>query len=290
MRRLVLLSLCLSFVTCKLPFKKRDAGVAPPDVTAHTLDPLTPHWSDFDLKFAELSSTALAYFTVSGTSYELRFSGFPAGTTLTLSGKTTPLSTASYSQRIDIGDKIALMSPSDALGYTFKLDPKIAFTIETPGYRATPLSAPPRSVSYAVKDSLSKAIDHPVLFSGEAASDPPLPTHSIIYTGMIADTYGPAVTLRDVDWIAVMEKLPAKKGKVCAIKPLPGARGPAITSTTLDMIDEQISIVERKTSKLVSKKTFTAKTDCPTYASGATSQTFPDEAEIKRWVRDERSK
>lgn len=289
MRRLVLLLMCASFVTCKLPFKTRDAGVAPPVVTAHSLDPLTPHWSDFDLKFAELSSTAIAYFTVSGTSYELRFTGFPAGTTVTMRGKTTPLSATSYSERVDIGDKIAAMPPSDALSYTFKLDPKISFMIETPGYRATPLSAPPRSVSYAVKDTLAKAIDHPVLFTGEASSDSPLATHSILYTGMLGEAYGPAMTMREVDWVAVVEKLAPKKGKTCTIKPLPSARGPAVTSTTLDMIDEQVSIVERKTSKVVSKKTFAARTDCPAYASGPTTQTLPDETEIKRWVRDERT-
>ena len=50
------------------------------------------------------------------------------------------------------------------------------------------------------------------------------------------------------------------------------------------MIDEQVSIVERKTSKLVSKKTFPARTDCPVYAYAATQQTFPDEVEMKRWV------
>src|SRR5581483_4855854 len=119
MRRLLPIVLCL--VACKLPSKKHDAGTGPSILaTPPTLDPLTPKWTDFDLKFAELAATAVGYFTVSGTGYELRFNGFPAGTTVTINGKTTSLAATGYSERVDIADRIAEMSPSDAISWSYK--------------------------------------------------------------------------------------------------------------------------------------------------------------------------
>lgn len=291
MRRLLpALVVGITLLACKLPSRRHDAG-APPSILATpapTLDPLTPKWSDFDLKFSELSATAMGFFTVTGTTYELRFTGFPADTTITLNGKTSAMAATGYSERVDIADRMAEIAPADATSWSYKLDPKIDFTITVPGYRATPLSAPARTVSYAIKDWVAKAIDHPVLFSHETSSDPPPAAHSILYTGVAPESYGPAMTLRDVDWVAVVEKSSTKKTKVCSVKPSPGARTP-ISSVTLEMFDEQVSIVERKTSKVVSKKTFAAKTDCPMYAYAPTQQTVPDEVEKKRWVRDERT-
>jgi hypothetical protein len=101
------------------------------------------------------------------------------------------------------------------------------------------------------------------------------------------------VKLRDVDWVGVVEKSTGpKKTKVCSVKPTarPGVPSTApITSVTLDLVDQQVTIVERKTTKIISTKTFAAKTDCPLYAYAATQQSLPDELEIKRWVRDERT-
>lgn len=295
MRVSALLLVACSLVACKLPFKKHDAGVAPPIVTAPPPpDPLTPKWTDYDLKFTELPATAIGYFTLVGPVYELRFSGFPAGTSVTIKGKKSAIGGSSYSERVDIGDAIADLSPADAMNYAFKLDPKINFTIDSPGYGPTPLSAPARNVSYIVKDMLSKAINHPVLFAREAPTDAAPAVHSILYTGMAPESYGPAVKLRDVDWVGVVEKSTGpKKTKLCSVKPTarPGVPTsvPAITTVTLDLVDQQVTIVERKTAKIISTKTFPAKTDCPMYAYAATQQSLPDELEIKRWVRDERT-
>lgn len=301
MRSKALLSAVLVLASCKLPLKSHhDSGVAAPTVTTPPPpDPLTPKWTDYDLKFTELPATAIAYFTLTGTVYELRFTGFPAGTNVTIKGKKSAIGASTYSERVDVGDAIADLSPTDAMGYAFKFDPKIDFTIESPGYGPTPLSAPSRNVSYVVKDMMSKAINHPVLFAHEAPTDPPLAVHSILYTGMAPESYGPATKLREVDWVAVVEKSSGpKKTKVCTVKPTPTPTGglgrapstvPPISSVTLDLQDQTVSVVDRKTTKVVSTKTFAAKTDCPMYAYAATQISLPDELEIKRWVRDERT-
>lgn len=285
--------LALLLVGCKLPFAtpKRDAG-APPIATtppAPTGKALTPRWSDFDARFAELPSASVMFMSA-GMSYEMRFNGFPSGTTITMSGKSTALSSTGYTQSTDISDLVADLSPADALSYSFKLDPKIECELGVPGYVPLTVKAPAKSVSFAVRDAMSKAIDHPVLFKGEAVTDPPIAAHSILYTGPVAEAYGPASRLRDVDWIAVVDKLPARKGKTCATTkttPLPGRAAPP-PSIVLDLVDEDVLIVERKTSKIISRKTFSAKTDCPSYV-GVGSATYPDELVMKRWVRDERA-
>ncbi len=92
--------------------------------------------------------------------------------------------------------------------------------------------------------------------------------------------------MHDVDWVAVPEARPPRKGGKCTIKAPPGPP----TVAELRLIDHEVIIVERKTARVIERRTFAAVTDCPSFVSGAAAETSPDETEIKRWLRDERAK
>jgi hypothetical protein len=271
-----------------------DAGAIPTVTTAApAAKRLTPRFGDSNLWFAELA-TANVYFQVwgmhmSGVSYEARFTGFPAGTTVEIGGKTTALPPGDYSELIDIGDIVAALAPADALNPAVKVDPHIDIKIRTPGYDPFTFRAPKRSVDAAVPYVMSQAIRHPVLFKHESVSDPPPAVHSVLYTGHKPEIYGPAATLRDVDWIAVVVETAVRKEKECPTDEIP-ASGRHIKPrvATLEFVDNEVLIVERKTSKIITRKTFHAEeADCPSHIDTRWQTVSPGELPMKRWVRDE---
>lgn len=121
-----------------------------------------------------------------------------------------------------------------------------------------------------------KCVDHPILFRGERASDPPLADHSIFFTGTGMEIFGPASTLRQVDWITIIERRPPRSVGTCG-------------ETALEAVDERVVIVDRKTSRTVRQKLFPAPTACPKWVSGATDQTMPNDEDIKRWLCEQRT-
>jgi hypothetical protein len=249
---------------------------------------LTPVWSARELTFTELSGAEVR-FKIDGMSYEVNLKGFPPGTVASVAGRKM----TSDEERIDMSDAIARLVPANAIDSDFKLDPRVDFELRVPGYELVKAAAPARKVSSAVADTLAKAVDHPVLFPRENTLDPPGAAHSILYVGsgygFNAEVFGPAATMRDVDWIAVQEALPARPGGTCSIKPESG-NGPS-TVVTLKLVDCEVLVVERKTSHVLTRRTFPATRECPTFASSSgIEEISPDEKAIVRWLRDERAK
>jgi hypothetical protein len=250
--------------------------------------PLTPLWSDRELRLAELPS-AQARFSVDDTSYEMRFKGFPAGTKVAAGGRVTSIA-GDYTERVDVGMAISAMSPTSALDDKAPLDPRTDFEVRVPGYAPMKAAAPPCRVSTSLGMMMAKAVDHSVLFPREAATDPPLADHSILFvpTSGRATVFGPAATMREVDWVAVAEALPPRKAGTCPIPPESGSGPP--TYAKFHLVDEEVTVVERKTARVIERKTFPASTQCPTFAYEGVAESSPDEAAMKRWLRDERSK
>jgi hypothetical protein len=248
---------------------------------------LTPLWSDRELSLAELPS-AHARFDLDETSYEMRFKGFPSGTTVVVAGRTTSIA-GDYTERVDVATPLSLLSPAAALDDKAPLDPRTDFELRAPGYAPLKAAAPPCRVSREIAQMMAKAVDHSVLFPRETAADAPLARHTILFVPLSvggASVFGPAATLREIDWVAVAEGLPARKAGTCVMPPESGSGPP--TSARLQLVDEEITVLERKTSRVIDKKTFAASTQCPSYAYEGVAETSPDEAAIKRWLRDER--
>ena len=251
---------------------------------------LTPLWSDRELRLAELP-TAHVRFDVDELSYEMRFQDFPPGTTTVVLGRA--ISTGGdHTERLDVAEAIARLSPASALDDKAPLDPHAGFELRVPGYEPLKAAAPAVRVSREIAQIMEKAIDHSVLFPRETATDPPIAMHSILFVPKSSGEttlFGPAATMRDVDWVAVAEALPARKGGTCTVTPEEGKPGgPRIIK--LSLVDEEVVVVERKTARILSRKSFPAVTDCPTFVTDAIEETSPDPAAIKRWLRDERTK
>jgi hypothetical protein len=162
------------------------------------------------IDFAELPRAQLSMWIHPSLpwTYEVHFHDFPEGTSVTLGGKATEVSTKFGDEEyVDIGDLVGDVSVADAMNLGFKLDPHIDFEVRVPGYAPTALKASPRiGIIAIVSETLVRSIarDLPVLFPRESASDKPATTHSIFDTRLaLQKIYGPAAKLRDVDWVAI---------------------------------------------------------------------------------------
>src|SRR5262249_51939133 len=128
------------------------------------------------------------------------------------------------------------------------------------------------------------------LSPGRAAPDPPLPDHSILFvpTSGGASVFGPAATMREVDWVAVAEELPPRKAGTCPIPPESGSGPP--TYAKFHLVDAEVVIVEPKTARVIERQAFPASRECPTFAFDGVAESSRDEATMKRWLRDVRVK
>jgi hypothetical protein len=280
------LMLCVSATGC---CKRRSSEGPKPEESAGAAAmtaPPTPVWTEHDLKFKEIGASC--HFLVSKLDYTVSCRKLPSGTHVLLGEKDEAVdSGGSLHATVDLGPKIATLSPKDATDFRFKLDPGIAMTFRFPGGVELPVQAPALPVWFGIKDALGKVQDGPVPFGKEAAAPPA--QHTVLYLGISADTLGPAATMGEVDRVAVTSDLTPRKGKMCTGYRDVGSKGGATRSAQLELQDREVAIYERATGKQLAKKKFEAIARCPLIASGGTARSYPDSEAIKRWLREQRS-
>jgi hypothetical protein len=250
---------------------------------------LTAVWSDRELSVAELPS-AHARFDLDEASYEMRFKGFPVGTTVVVDGRASSMA-GDYTERVDVATPLSLLSPAAALDDDLPLDPHTDFELRVPGYAPLQIAAPRCRASREVGQMMAKAVNHPVLFPREVSTDPPLTHHTILFVAKYSrrdDVFGPQ--RRCVKSTGSQSPRPSRhvRGGTCAI-PSESGHGPP-TYVRLQLVDEEVTVVERKTARLIDKRTSPATThcQCPSYAFQGVAETSPDDAEMKRWLREQR--
>ena len=259
------------------------AGVAQSAEGPKVEKPATLVWHESDVKLTELGATG--HFNVFTLKCSVRFEKLPVGTTVTGGGSSKEVKSA-YDQAmldVDLSEAIGALSPSQALDRNFKLDPKASLELKYPGGLVQKVDLPPLSVEFGVASVLKEAADHPVAFGPEPGAAPA--EHSVAWASALTPTViGPAKRLSEVDWVALSVDSPRASQKTCS-----GYSGKNPT-LPLAPIDKIVSIYERKTSKVITKKTFVADEACPIIAMGDTAQTFPNEEQIKQWLREQRAK
>lgn len=231
-----------------------------------------------DLEIVELRSDgargARLAFDFEGLSYSVRPADFPPGSAIAIGGVATP----AESRAVDASDVIAALPPRDALLWDTWVDPKLEIELRVPGFAPTRVSAPPRKPGWNLRGALAGAIDHPVLFKGETAQDPPAARHTLVHTGGVVEVFGPATALRDVDWVAVEIALPAREGRAC----------PAVEGGTVALVldGHTVKVVERKTSRVVVERAFVAADKCRPGLKRSDARQRPGFDEQRAWLRD----
>jgi hypothetical protein len=186
---------------------------------------------------------------------------------------------------IDVTKDYAELSPGDAFRCK-AIRPAVKYTLQVPGYEPLTRSVPPRQACRAIAQWFAGVPSHPLLFPGESQEDAPVSVHSA-YDAPRMQVWGDAKTLREVDWIATSADLPARK-KTCAINRSPYTHK---TTLTLAMVDDEITVRERKTSRVVASRRVAASSQCPSedpgpgWAPDGELVTIPEPDDASAWLR-----
>src|SRR5262245_57551859 len=123
----------------------------------------------------------------------------------------------------------------------------------------------------------------------------PLPStppaeHTILFVDSLSsDTIGPAGTVAEIDWVALLSNLPERKGKMCSGYKPTGGTGAGDT-LPLVMKDAKLTVYDVRTSKEIGAKDFKAAETCPTLTFSKEANSYPSRDEMKAWLRTLRTK
>jgi hypothetical protein len=245
----------------------------------------TPEWKGED---EVVLGKAKGRFSVSEKlSLRLALSPVPKGTKVT-SGAFEDTARSDGTQvlvDVDVSEALGKVKPDEAFNYKTKWKSGVKFVVALVGHEAVEIEAPAVAPNYGLKRALEGVKDRPVTFVNEPADAPK--EHSVVYIGTLTPkVFGPAKTVSEIDWVALHEDLPARRGKMC-----PGYKddkGGSPRTLPVEMQDREVVIFERKTAKEVARKKFEAPEKCPMFAFGDTAKSYPNERQIESWLRSQR--
>jgi len=293
MRRTMLLfavaTIALSTAGCCK--KKTPPGYSPPSPTSTAAKSQgpdkapEPKWGPREVYFGDGSSGHGDI--VGGATYELTVRKFPEGTKLSVDGKDTVVPAGGgVKVEIDVGSEIGALTPKAALDYQTKVTPKSKVHVTYPNGVQFDLELGPQDVAYQLKKALDGLKDSRAL---QFAKDEKAPAqHSILYMSVLQpEVIGPATTMKDVDRIALSENQSPRGGKLCKGYKTTSGKGGTL-DLPIQMIDQEVTIYERATAKILAKKSFPAPERCPMFVMNNAASTYPDGETIKKWLREQR--
>jgi hypothetical protein len=221
----------------------------------------------------------------------VRITKLPEGTKVKVGEHEGTADARSVSVPMDIAEAVGNGAPKDVLAYDKTLDTKVTVEITFPDGVKISGTVPPVTVKYAVEKEMQKLLNGtPVLFGKEAEAAPA--QHTIFFPGVgsqpLEGVLGPAKTMKEIDWVAVEQKLPERSAdKKCSGYRATGETGPG-KDANLFLVDSEVRLVERKTGKVLDTKKFEAKGGCPMFASGDKATQYVARDAIMAWLRTKR--
>lgn len=237
---------------------------------------------------AKLSGPDLAGLTCTSelraTVLVLDCDNVPAGSTFTIRGKQRAAS-GKLHEEIDVGDAVGAFKVSDRLAFNTKWNPQVPLVIALPtGTIKT--EVPPVYLGVALKAGVGKSLT----FGAEPAAKPNAAGPSVLWLGLTNEVFGPAATLRDVDWVAAENPEPVTvNGPICKYR---DPRTGAVSSAPLTLLVDEVIVYDRRTARVVDRKQFYAVPACPSEKDkrDKTVVNGPSEDTKKQWVAERRTK
>ena len=247
-------------------------------------------WNDYKLKVSGEKAEASFFMSTSDSEEPTQlggyFSDFPPGTSITLgTAKGTASDSGYFSTKVDVRDKLGEL-PLEAV-FSGKVDLMLTVTLVLPGRAPVTEKLPPLDVKKAVGRTLARSQDRPVLFGTETeATKDPLDTAILVNAFGDPRLFGKGKLVRDVDWVAVETRTDSGRTKPCT-----GYKeGKTIT---LELLDSELELFDRRAGKSLKKQSFKASDECPTIAfvSGdGKSKAYASDKELDKWLRAELAK
>jgi hypothetical protein len=214
--------------------------------------------------------------------FKVSLENFPQGMAMELGSATGIVGSYGGSVALDISEKLGAL-PVDVS--ESKLDPGVPLVLKPADQPPVTIKLQPQRVSFHIDDLLKKAENGPLLFGKEAAHDGP--PRSIMVVNYNHRTFGAAATLADVDALAFEHLLsPAKGSKVCGGYTSGGKKMPDVS---LQLKETEVSIIDRRSGKLLQKKVFVPDASCPMFVMTRSDEnqvdSSPPATAIEEWLR-----
>jgi hypothetical protein len=229
-------------------------------------------------------------FKASGSTLKVTFFDLPKGTKYEIGSERDSIQDESNtSVDVDISPQLVNANLRD-LGASGKLDLGLTIKLLLPDRRRGELQLPPLSMSLGERFEQVRA---GAISFGKEPEDSGPPNSLVLVDVAGWEIFGQPGKLFELDWIAVMDRLPQEGTKRCAEYKKNTNLAP-FSEITLRLKKTEVSIYDRRSGSVVKKKAFSASTDCPklVFRTGNADQeqdsTVPL-ADIKEWLRGEMS-
>jgi hypothetical protein len=214
--------------------------------------------------------------------FKVSLENFPQGVAMELGSASGIVGEYGGSVALDISDKLGAL-PVDLS--EAKVDPGVPLILKPAAQPPVTIKLQPQRVSFQIDDLLKKAENGPLLFGKEVAHDGPL--RSIMVVDYNHKTFGPAATLADVDALAFQHLLSPPKGtKVCGGYSSGGKKMPDVS---LQLKETEVSVIDRRSGKLLQKKVFAPDASCPMFVMTRSNEnqvdSSPPATVIEEWLR-----
>jgi hypothetical protein len=239
-------------------------------------------WIDGKLSGPDLPFTCTA--PLEGASIALDCEALPKDTVITVRG-TEHAAAGKLHLDVDVGEALGSVTVKDLLSPGFELDPKIPIVITIPS--GTVKTEVPKLKYLTIP--LKYAAGKPLAFGKEPPPAPNKAGTTVLWFGLNDEAFGPAATLREVDWLAVQGDVKIVDGPTCKYQDTQTGK---ISSAPLKLHAPEIVIYDRRTARVIDRKVFSAGGSCPSEKSKQddTVHAGASEDTIKRWLKERRTK
>ena len=217
--------------------------------------------------------------------YTITLKSFAKGTKYEVAGKQGTVNSYVYEMvNVDVRNRIGGLSLDELRSVDFGL----TMTLDLPDGRSGQVKLAPVYVDYGLREVLRTAENGPVSFGAEP--DDPTKDNCLIWpTSSELEKYSVCTKVQDVDWVAVEHELPEEKStKIC--KGYKDKDGKPTSDITLVSKDTEMTIYDRRTGKVIDKKTFPPDADFPMFAMTSSNDAgrataYPDREAMQTWLR-----
>lgn len=258
-------------------------GSSSEGVAAAEKKPLSISWADRTGTLSGGSETIEVLGTK--TDYSITLKGFKKGSKYTVGEKTGAVDSDIYDMvTINVRDKLGPLE----LEKLREVDLGLEISLELADGRSGKSKLPAVYFDYGIREVLQGTENGAVMFGPESADEQP--ENCLVWaTTSEIERYGNCTTVQGIDFVAVDHELPDEKGRrVCTgytnkdKKPVP--------DLTVIFKDTEVTIFERRTGKIVEKKSFPSDKDCPMFATTSsndnhTKDAYRDTKAIQSWLR-----
>jgi hypothetical protein len=240
-------------------------------------------WTEGKLSGSGIPFTCTA--PLQGTKIALDCDGLPSDSKISVRGGEPQSASGKFHLDIDVGDALGAVSVKDFVTIGFELDPKIPLVIVIP--KGTVKTELPKIKSPKV--GLKGGAGKPMPFGNEPAAAPNPAGPTVLWMGTEGEAFGPATTLREVEWVAAEAGSKITDGPTCKYQdPQTGK----ISTAPLNVHATEAIIYDRRTARVVDRNLFKPLVSCPVQKLKTQDAVHASVSEdvMKRWVQERRTK